>query len=77
MLGVVRRPGGFTPFSQDRDPEDVRELLLHYFDVVRTVVSRYGGVVEQFIGDAVVAIWGAPLAEEGDPERAVRAALEW
>ncbi len=67
---------GFTPLSQDRDPEDVRELLLHYFDVVRTVVSRYGGVVEQFIGDAVVAIWGAPRAEEGDAERAVRAALD-
>jgi len=41
---------GFTPFSQDRDPEDVRELLLRYFDAVRTVVVRYGGVVEQFIG---------------------------
>ena len=67
---------GFTPLSQDRDPEDVRELLLHYFEVVRTVVSRYGGVVEQFIGDAVVAIWGAPRAEEGDAERAVRAALD-
>jgi class 3 adenylate cyclase/tetratricopeptide (TPR) repeat protein len=67
---------GFTPFSQDRDPEDVRELLLQYFEAVRTVVSRYGGVVEQFIGDAVVAIWGAPRAEEGDAERAVRAALD-
>jgi class 3 adenylate cyclase/predicted ATPase len=67
---------GFTPFSQDRDPEDVRELLLQYFDAVGTVVSRYGGVVEQFIGDAVIAIWGAPRAEEGDAERAVRAALD-
>jgi class 3 adenylate cyclase len=67
---------GFTPFSQDRDPEDVRELLFRYFDVVRTVVSRYGGVVEQFIGDAAVALWGAPRADERDPERAVRAALD-
>jgi len=67
---------GFTPYAQDRDPEDVRELLLRYFDAVRTVVSRYGGVVEQFIGDAVVALWGAPRAEEGDAERAVRAALD-
>jgi class 3 adenylate cyclase/tetratricopeptide (TPR) repeat protein len=67
---------GFTPFSQDRDPEDVRELLLRYFDAVSTVVSRYGGVVEQFIGDAVVALWGAPRAHERDAERAVRAALD-
>ena len=67
---------GFTPFSQDRDPEDVRELLLRYFDAVRTVVSRYGGVVEQFVGDAVVALWGAPRAHERDSERAVRAALD-
>jgi class 3 adenylate cyclase len=67
---------GFTPFSQDRDPEDVRELLLRYFDAVRTVVARYGGVVEQFIGDAVVALWGAPRAHESDAERAIRAALD-
>ncbi len=67
---------GFTPFSQDRDPEDVRELLLRYFDAVNTVVSRYGGVVEQFIGDAVVAVWGAPRAHERDAERAVRAGLD-
>jgi class 3 adenylate cyclase/tetratricopeptide (TPR) repeat protein len=67
---------GFTPFSQNRDPEDVRELLLRYFGAVSTVVSRYGGVVEQFIGDAVVALWGAPRAHERDGERAVRAALD-
>ena len=67
---------GFTLLSQDRDPEDVRELLLRYFDAVRTVVSRYGGVVEQFIGDAAVALWGAPRADERDAERAVRAALD-
>jgi class 3 adenylate cyclase/tetratricopeptide (TPR) repeat protein len=67
---------GFTPISESRDPEEVRELLSHYFDVARTVIGRYGGVVEKFIGDAVMAIWGAPIAVDGDAERAVRAALD-
>ena len=67
---------GFTPLSESKDPEEVRELLSGYFDVARTVVGRYGGVVEKFIGDAVMAVWGAPSAAEGDAERAVRAALD-
>jgi class 3 adenylate cyclase/tetratricopeptide (TPR) repeat protein len=67
---------GFTPLSESRDPEAVRELLSQYFEVARTVIGRYGGVVEKFIGDAVMAVWGTPLAAEGDPERAVRAALD-
>ncbi len=67
---------GFTPLSESRDPEAVRELLSRYFEVARTVIGRYGGVVEKFIGDAVMAVWGAPVAAEGDPERAVRAALD-
>jgi class 3 adenylate cyclase/tetratricopeptide (TPR) repeat protein len=67
---------GFTPLSESRDPEAVRELLSQYFAVARTVISRYGGVVEKFIGDAVMAVWGTPVATEGDAERAVRAALE-
>lgn len=67
---------GFTPLSEARDPEDVRELLSRYFDATRTVIERYGGVVEKFIGDAVMAVWGTPVAAEGDAERAVRAALE-
>src|SRR3954465_3192998 len=67
---------GFTPLSEARDPEEVRELLSRYFDVARTVIGRYGGVVEKFIGDAVMAVWGAPVATEGDSERAVRAALD-
>jgi class 3 adenylate cyclase len=67
---------GFTPFSAERDLEDVRELLTTYFDVSRRIVSRYGGAVEKFIGDAVMAVWGAPLAREDDSERAVKAALE-
>jgi class 3 adenylate cyclase/predicted ATPase len=67
---------GFTPLSETRDPEAVRELLSRYFEVARTVVGRYGGVVEKFIGDAVMAVWGTPVAGEGDAERAVRAALD-
>ena len=67
---------GFTPLSEARDPEAVRELLSRYFEVARTVIGRYGGVVEKFIGDAVMAVWGTPVATEGDAERAVRAALD-
>jgi class 3 adenylate cyclase/tetratricopeptide (TPR) repeat protein len=67
---------GFTPLSEARDPEEVRELLSRYFELARTIVGRYGGVVEKFIGDAVMAVWGTPVATEGDAERAVRAALE-
>jgi len=67
---------GFTPLSESRDPEAVRELLSRYFAVARTVIGRYGGVVEKFIGDAVMAVWGTPVAAEGDAERAVRAGLD-
>jgi class 3 adenylate cyclase/tetratricopeptide (TPR) repeat protein len=67
---------GFTSLSESRDPEDVRELLSQYFELARTVIGRYGGVVEKFIGDAVMAVWGTPVASEGDAERAVRAALD-
>ena len=67
---------GFTPLSESRDPEAVRELLSRYFTIARTVIGRYGGTVEKFIGDAVMAVWGTPVAAEGDAERAVRAALD-
>jgi class 3 adenylate cyclase len=67
---------GFAPLSEARDPEAVRELLSEYFGVARTVIGRYGGVVEKFIGDAVMAVWGTPVASEEDAERAVRAALD-
>jgi len=67
---------GFTVLSEHRDAEEVRELLTRYFETARRVVSRYGGVVEKFIGDAVMAVWGTPTAREDDAERAVRAALE-
>ena len=67
---------GFTTMSEARDAEDVRELLSRYFDTCRTLIARYGGTVEKFIGDAVMAVWGAPVAMEDDAERAVRAALD-
>jgi class 3 adenylate cyclase/tetratricopeptide (TPR) repeat protein len=67
---------GFTPFAEARDAEDVRETLSRYFELASGVVTRYGGVVEKFIGDAVMAVWGAPVAREDDAERAVRAGLD-
>ena len=67
---------GFTSFAEGRDAEETRELLSRYFDLARDIVGRYGGTVEKFIGDAVMAVWGAPLAHEDDAERAVRAGLE-
>ncbi|MGZ4213952.1 MAG: adenylate/guanylate cyclase domain-containing protein, partial [Actinomycetota bacterium] len=67
---------GFTSLSESRDAEDTRELLTRYFDECARLVSRYGGVVEKFIGDAVMAVWGTPTAMEDDAERAVRTALD-
>ena len=67
---------GFTTLAEGRDAEDARELLSRYFELSRDVVARYGGTLEKFIGDAVMAVWGAPTAHEDDAERAVRAALE-
>jgi len=67
---------GFTSLSADRDPEIMRELQDRYFERTRVIVDRYGGVIEKFIGDAVMAMWGAPVAHEDDAERAVRTALD-
>jgi class 3 adenylate cyclase/tetratricopeptide (TPR) repeat protein len=67
---------GFTTLSERRDPEEVRELLSRYFDSCRRLIELYGGTVEKFIGDAVMAVWGTPTATEDDAERAVRAALD-
>jgi class 3 adenylate cyclase/tetratricopeptide (TPR) repeat protein len=67
---------GFTSLSESLDAEEVRDLLSGYFEICRRLIGRYGGTVEKFIGDAVMAVWGTPLAQEDDAERAVRAALE-
>ncbi|HEV8053542.1 MAG TPA: adenylate/guanylate cyclase domain-containing protein, partial [Candidatus Limnocylindrales bacterium] len=66
----------FTALAESLDPEELRIVQSRYFEVARSVVARYGGTIEKFIGDAVMAVWGAPLAHEDDAERAVRAALE-
>ncbi len=67
---------GFTTLSESRDAETVRELLSRYFEMASDIIGRYGGTIEKFIGDAVMAIWGAPTAHEDDAERAVRSALD-
>ena len=66
---------GFTQASEQADPEDVRARIGPYHQTVRRELERYGGTVEKFIGDAVMAVFGAPVAHEDDPERAVRAGL--
>jgi class 3 adenylate cyclase/tetratricopeptide (TPR) repeat protein len=66
---------GFTARAERLDPEDVEALLGPYHAHLRQEFERFGGTVEKFIGDAVAAIFGAPIAHEDDPERAVRAAL--
>ena len=66
---------GFTSRSEAADPEDVAAVLRGYHGHVGAELERFGGTVEKFIGDAVMALFGAPVAHEDDPERAVRAAL--
>src|SRR5947207_12559222 len=66
---------GSTAKAEQMDPEDVRARLAPYYVRLRAELERHGGTVEKFIGDAVVALFGAPAAHEDDPERAVRAAF--
>ena len=66
---------GFTAMSEQMDPEDVREVVNAYFRCWTTSIDEYGGELEKFIGDAVMAVFGLSTAHEDDPERAVRAAL--
>src|SRR5215216_6599180 len=66
---------GFTGRAEQLDPEDVRAMLSPYYGRLRSEIERFGGTVEKFIGDAVMAVFGAPVAREDDPERGVRAAL--
>jgi predicted ATPase/class 3 adenylate cyclase len=66
---------GFTSRAEQLDPEDVRAVLSPFYARLRAELERFGGTVEKFIGDAVMALFGAPAAHEDDPERAVRAAL--
>jgi class 3 adenylate cyclase/tetratricopeptide (TPR) repeat protein len=66
----------FTTYSEARDPEEVRDMLSRWYELASDVIGRYGGSVEKFIGDAVMAVWGTPTAHEDDAERAVRAGME-
>ena len=66
---------GFTATSEAADPEDVDQMLSAYAAMARTQIESHGGVVEKFIGDAVVGVFGVPAAHEDDPERAVRAGI--
>ena len=66
---------GFTARAERLDPEDVRAIQTPYFARVRDAIESFGGTVEKYIGDAVMAVFGAPVAHGDDPERAVRAAL--
>ena len=66
---------GFTALSESADPEDVNPMLASYSAMARAQIESHGGVVQKFIGDAVVGVFGVPAAHEDDPERAVRAGL--
>jgi class 3 adenylate cyclase/tetratricopeptide (TPR) repeat protein len=67
---------GSTELAERTDPEELDRLLRRYYGLAREAIERHGGTIEKFIGDAVAALFGFPLAHEDDPERAVRAALD-
>src|SRR5205823_121139 len=67
---------GFTALSEKKDPEEVRELMNACFQSLVPIVQKYQGMIDKFIGDEIMALFGAPIAHEDDPERALRAALE-
>ncbi len=67
---------GFTAFSEKRSPEEVVEMLNEYFGVMVKIINSHGGVVDKFIGDAIMAVWGVPKSSDRDAHQAVRACLE-
>ena len=67
---------GSTPLADHMDPEDMRAILTGYFNLMTEQIRKHGGTVEKYIGDAVMAVFGAPIAHEDDPDRAIRAALD-
>src|SRR5947209_12043397 len=67
---------GYTPLADKIDPEDVRAILTGYFNLMTEQIRKHDGTVEKYIGDAVMAVFGAPYAHEDDPDRAIRAALD-
>ena len=75
MTIVFADLAGFTEQSDQADPEDVRRILVPFHAVAKEEIERFGGTLDKFIGDAAMGVFGAPMAHEDDPERAVRAAL--
>src|SRR5437016_7115891 len=67
---------GFTALAEKKDPEEVRALMNACFESLVPIVEKYGGTIDKFIGDEIMALFGAPVAHEDDPERALRAGLE-
>src|SRR3954469_11780565 len=67
---------GFTALAEKLDPEEVREVINACFDALVPIVQKYEGTIDKFIGDEIMALFGAPIAHENDPERALRVALE-
>lgn len=67
---------GFTDFSERHEAEEVVEMLNEYFEIMVGIIIKNGGVVDKFIGDAIMAVWGAPTSSEDDPQKAIKACLE-
>ena len=67
---------GFTALAERLDPEEVRAFQNALFETLAQAIARYDGFVEKFVGDAVLAVFGAPVAHEDDPERALDTALD-
>jgi class 3 adenylate cyclase/tetratricopeptide (TPR) repeat protein len=67
---------GSTPLADLLDPEEMRAILSGYFNLMTEQIRKHGGTVEKYIGDAVMAVFGSPIAHEDDPDRAIRAALD-
>jgi adenylate cyclase len=67
---------GFTDFSEGHTPEEVVSMLNEYFEVMVAIISKNGGIVDKFIGDAIMAVWGVPNKSENDTKNAVRACLQ-